>query len=92
MSDLQYFVELKTRFVARQVGNELIIVPLAGNVAQMNALFTLNETGKFIWENISAESSLDNLVDAMTGEFEIDRETAQRDIEMFLNKLKSILI
>ena len=92
MSELQYFVELKTRFVARQVGNELIIVPLAGNVAQMNALFTLNETGKFIWENISAESSLDNLVDAMTGEFEIDRETAQRDIEMFLNKLKSILI
>ena len=92
MSDLQYFAELKNRYVARQVGNELIIVPLAGNVAQMNALFTLNETGKFIWENISAESSLDNLADAMTGEFEIDSETAQRDIEIFLNKLKSILI
>ncbi len=92
MSELQYFSELKNRYVARQVGNELIIVPLAGNVAQMNALFTLNETGKFIWENISAENSLDNLVDAMTGEFEIDRETAQHDIEIFLNKLKSTLV
>lgn len=92
MIELKSFSELKTRFVAREVGNELIIVPLTGNVAQMNALFTLNETGKFIWENITAERSVDDLVDVMTDEFEIDRETAQRDIELFLNKLQSTLV
>ena len=41
---------IKSKFVTRTVGDELVIVPLSGNVAQMNRLFTLNETGKFIWE------------------------------------------
>ena len=50
--NLQTLHELKSRFVARNVGNELILVPLTANVAQMNELFTLNETGKFRLYNV----------------------------------------
>lgn len=90
--DLQKIFQLKSRFVAREVGNEMILVPLTGNVAQMNALFTLNETGKFIWENIQEKSSVKDIELLMTEAFDIDSETAGKDIEIFLKRLETAFL
>jgi len=89
--EIQSLYKLKSKFVAREVGNELIIVPLSGNVAQMNALFTLNETGKFIWDNAADSNAIDDMVKLMTDEFDIDSQTARKDIEAFLQKLETTL-
>jgi len=89
--DLQTLYSLKSKFVAREVGNEMILVPLSGNVAQMTELFTLNETGKFIWENTNENTTLAILENLLTETFVIDRETAQKDIEVFLEKLKVVM-
>lgn len=89
--DLQKLYELKSKFVVRAVGNELILVPLTGNVAQMNELFTMNETAKFIWENLEENTTIDKLEELMTEVFDIDTETAKKDIEAFIRKLETIL-
>ena len=89
--DVQSIKNLQSRFVSREVGNELILVPLTNNVAQMNSMFTLNETGKFIWENLITTTSIDELVAIMTCEFDIDPETARIDINTFLKKLETVL-
>ena len=90
--DIAKLSNLKSRFVSREVGNELILVPLTGNVAKMNELFTMNETAKFIWENMNEKNTIEDLENLMTEEFDIDSETAKKDIEMFLNHLESELI
>jgi hypothetical protein len=87
--NLQTLHKLKSRFVARNVGNELILVPLTANVAQMNELFTLNETGKFIWENINENSTILDVENSMIEAFDVDSTTAKRDIELFLSKLET---
>jgi len=87
--NLQILHKLKSRFVARNVGNELILVPLTANVAQMNELFTLNETGKFIWENINENSTVLEIENLMIETFDIDSAIAKRDIELFLSKLET---
>lgn len=79
---------LKTKFVAREVGDELILVPLTNNVAQMNELFTLNETAKFIWENLNENATVKGIEKLMTDAYSIDNETARNDIETFLNQLE----
>jgi len=89
--DLQTLYKMKSKFVVRGVGNELILVPLTGNVAQMNELFTMNETGRFIWENIDEKNTVEDLENLMTEAFEIDVETARRDIESFIKKLETTL-
>jgi hypothetical protein len=88
--ELKSFYNLKSKFVAREVGDELIIVPLSGNVAQMNELFTLNETARFIWENITENSTVQDLEDLMIASFDIDSTTARNDIEKFLNQLENM--
>ena len=90
--DIQTLYNMKPKFVAREVGNELILVPLTGNVAQMSELFTLNETAKFIWGNSTEETTIEDMENAITETFTIDRETATKDIENFLKQLEKFLI
>lgn len=89
--DLKTIYLKKTDFVVREIGNELILVPLVGNVAKMNEMFTMNETGKFIWESINESSTIEDLQNAIIAEFSIDPETARKDIELFLNQVIKIL-
>jgi len=90
--EIQSLYNLKSKFVAREVGSELILVPLTGNVAQMSEMFTMNETAKFIWENITETTTLEELENSMTETFDIDSETASRDIENFLNHLEVMFL
>ncbi len=89
--DLKTIYLKKTDFVVREIGNELILVPLVGNVAKMNEMFTMNETGKFIWESINESSTVEDLQNAIIAEFSIDPEIARKDIESFLNQVIKIL-
>ena len=85
--DVETLYKLKSRFVTRSIGSELILVPITANVAKMNELFTLNETGKFIWENINENTTVLDLESSMIETFSVDNITAKRDIDLFLNKL-----
>ncbi len=90
--DIQLLNNVKSKFVTREVGNELIIVPLSANVAHMNELFTLNETAKFIWENLDKSNSIEGLISLVTDTFDINEETATKDVETFLGKLEHMLV
>ncbi len=89
--EIESLFQLKSKFVTREVGNELIVVPLSANVAQMNELFTLNETAKVIWENLNEGIDMPTLIQTITDTFDIDKYTAEKDIELFLQRLESML-
>ena len=90
--DIQQLYRIKSKFVTRAVGNELIIVPLSGNVAQMNELFTLNETAKLIWENLDQNASLESMQTLLTETFDVDKTTALNDVESFLFRMEKLLL
>lgn len=83
--------KLKSRFVSREVDKELILVPLTGNIAKMNEMFTLNETAKIIWENMDKVDSEEALTDLITAEFEVSRELASTDVTAFIKHLETML-
>lgn len=89
--NLKTLQKIKSGFVTREVGHELVLVPLTGNVAQMNELFTMNETGKFIWENIDDNTTVDELAEKMVEAFEVSPEIAKRDIVGFLEKMSEMM-
>ena len=89
--EIESLFHLKSKFVTREVWNELIVVPLSANVAQMNELFTLNETAKVIWENLNEGADMSALIQTITDTFDIDRHTAEKDIAVFLQTLEAML-
>jgi hypothetical protein len=78
----------KSGFALRKVGEVNIIVPLGQKVLDLNGVITLNETGAFIWELLGEERSLDELVEAVSQEFDVEPDQARKDIEDFLENLR----
>lgn len=81
----------KTQMAAKVVGTETVLVPLQSNVADLSEMFTLNEVGSFIWEQLNLNESIEGLVDAVVDEFEVNREIAHADVATFLTQLDSFL-
>ena len=78
--------------VTRKTGNEYVLVPIANNIADMNSVYTLNETGAFIWELIDGKRSVEELIAAVTSEYDIEKKTATKDVFSILNNLEDYLI
>lgn len=75
-------------FILREIAGEYILIPVGAAAAKFNGLITINETGHVIFCALSKECTITDLVDAITDEFDIDRETAQADVEEFLRQLR----
>ena len=78
--------------VTTKTGNDYVIVPLANNIADMTSLYTLNETGAFIWEKIDGKRTVGEIIRSLTEEFDVDNETASDDVFSFINEMSKYLV
>ena len=83
-------MELKKKFVLRNIVGETILVPIGQNNEAFNGLISINELGKFIWENIESAKDEDELLQTILDEYEVDKDIAKADLDEFLGKLKEI--
>jgi hypothetical protein len=67
--------------VAREIEGELIIVPLVSGIGDMeDELFTLNETGKVIWNKLDSQKSLKLLVEELSTDYEDHEGKIEKDV------------
>jgi methyltransferase-like protein len=92
MVNLKTVVSQSASIVTRKTGDEYVLVPIANNIADMNSVYTLNETGAFIWEQIDGEKTLGAIIEAMTDEYDIDHLTAKSDVFSFIGNMSKYLI
>ncbi|HOO98746.1 MAG TPA: PqqD family protein [Bacteroidales bacterium] len=78
--------------VTKKTGNEYVLVPVVDNIADMDSVYTLNETGTFIWEKIDGEKTVRELIKAVVEEYNTDTETATADLMEFIDEMKLFLI
>ena len=78
--------------VTRKTGNEYVLVPITNNIADMNSVYTLNETGAFIWEQIDGKRSIGDIITAATAEYDIDFRNAETDVFSFVENMSKYLI
>ena len=58
----------------------------------MNSVYTLNETGAFIWEHINGKNSVEEIISEVTREYKIDYENASNDVLSFIDNMYKYLI
>jgi hypothetical protein len=74
-------------FVTRRIGAQTLIVPLTGSVGDLNAIYSLNETGAAIWQMLRDRMPLPQVVAAVCRKFEVSVEEAAEDIKDFMADL-----
>ncbi|CDN41899.1 MULTISPECIES: PqqD family protein [Paenibacillus] len=52
-----------------------------------HSITKVNEMGGYIWEQLEHHNTLGQLIDRIASEYDVDREVARRDAEVFIAEL-----
>lgn len=80
-------MKIKNGFLLRQVAGQNVVLP-AGDTLDLNVMITLNETGAFLWERLQQETTEEELVQALLGEYEVSEAVAASAVAAFVKKLE----
>lgn len=70
-------------YILSQIADEYVLTA-AQSVKKLPCKVTMSETGAMIWNLLESHKTLDQLVTAVTGEYDVAREIAEKDIRDFL--------
>jgi len=78
------YYQRKKDVVVRSVAGENVLIPVQGCTS---SVYTLNNTGCFLWELLAQARSEGHLADALVARYSITQDAAQQDVKTFLNDL-----
>ena len=78
---------LKPGYAVRAFMDEFLVIPVANPEQGDAKMAVLNPVGEFIWTRLRFFCTFEELVTAVTEEFEVSAEVASEDIREFLNEL-----
>lgn len=76
-------------YIFRKIVDELVLVPVRQDVADMDCIYTLNALGAFIWEELDGPTTLADLQAAIVEEYAVEPEVAAADLREFIQELEA---
>lgn len=83
-------MKVSGEMILREIAGEFILIPVGQTALKVHGMISLTESGMLLWKKLQDDCSEADLVDTILGEYEIDRETAIKDVQAFLEKLDDI--
>lgn len=77
-------MKIKEGFMLRKVGDRTVVVAVGKAAEEFNGLITLNESGAFLWEELSKGISYDDLLKKMLETYDVTEMTARAGLDRFI--------
>lgn len=88
MKDIRY--RANDTFTISEVLGEKVILPVSNSVDKLGNMYIVNETADFVLSRLMEGMSIGEIVDEMTSEYEIGRETALEDTVQLAEKMEKM--
>lgn len=85
-------MKIREGFVLREIADTIIVVPTGELVKELRLTIELNKTGKFMWELLKEDISIEEIANKLVEEYGIDKEKAIDNAQKFTQKLKQAKI
>ena len=83
-------MKLKKGFVLKEIAGECVVVSV-NSTLDLNGIITLNATAKTLWLALEkGVEGIDDLVVALTSEYDVSTERAKEAADGFVAKLKEL--
>ena len=79
-------MKLRSGYLLRRVAGNNIVVSVGSNV-DFTGMLTLNDTGVFYWNMLTNGTTKDEMLDAITKEYDVSKDDALADLDEFILKL-----
>ena len=76
-----------TGFMMRQVAGRYVLAPVGDTVKTFSGMITMNATGKFLWDLLEQDQSVDSLAQALVNAYEVEFDKAKEDVVKYLEPL-----
>lgn len=81
-------MKINENFVLREVAGSWVVIPIGEKSVDFNGMMNLNETGVLLWRKLEKGAEKEELVAALTAEYDVSAEIAAKDIDEFIEKLE----
>lgn len=81
-------MKIKDGFLLRQVGGNNVVVPVGAQAVDFRCIITLNEVGAFLWQKLTVDCTVADLVEALLAEYDVTADIATADVERFVASLR----
>lgn len=85
--ELQKVFKKKEQIVSRKIAGETILVPIRGELADMQRIFSLNPVAEYIWQQLDGKRSLKEVRNGILERFDAGKEKADADLQEFIAEL-----
>lgn len=85
-------MRIKKEYQIRNVMDEFIVMPTGAEMKNFEGAIVLSKTAAFVWKKLEDNVSKSELVDAVLAEYEVDEETAEKEVAELLEKLNGFKI
>lgn len=79
---------LKDNYILRQIAGEFLAVPINNEAEDNTNIVILNPVSEIIWKKLEGGADFSDILNAVTGEFNVEKEEASADIKEFLDGLE----
>jgi len=82
-------MKIKDGFIMNRVGSQHVVVPVGDASVERHCMVRLNDTGAFLWERLGADTTPEELIQALQEEYAVADDVARADVAAFLGKLRA---
>lgn len=79
-------MKVKEEYILRTIAGVNVVIP-SGDEMDLDVMLTLNDTGKFLWEQLQTEKTETQLLEAVLANYETNADEAGAFISDFIQKL-----
>lgn len=80
-------MKIKNGYLLRNLADEWVIIPIGDPSVDFSGLMRISESGAFLWKMLEHGSERALMIDALLKEYEIDRDTVERELDDFIRSL-----
>ncbi len=82
-------MKINENFLLSEVAGNAVVMPVGDAADRLGGMLKLNETGAFLFRTLQGGTTEEGLTDALCTAYEVDRDTAARDVAAFLRILRT---
>ena len=83
-------MKASNQFILRTIADEHLLIPVGESAISVKGLIALSESGLLLYKKLMDACSREDLIAALTAEYEVSEEEAAQDTDAFLNQMRQL--
>ena len=83
-------MKVKNDFISRTIADEHLLIPTGEAALRVKGLISLSESGAFLYQTLRNDCTRNELVSALTAEYDVPASVAEADIDAFLEQMRQL--